>query len=660
MILNRVKIRNFRQYVNVDMDFAKEDGKNFTIIQGDNGTGKTTFLNALSWCLYGRESYSTDKKGKKGLNICNEKVKKLATIGDEIEVRVEIEFLDDDEQPLIFDRVETFIKNKDGKLFTSSKNFDMKTKDGNDIKFHNNPNYTIEKKIPIEIKNYFFFKGEDLNNYFDDTKNEDIKKAVYEISQLNLLAKVQHNLPEVKRKYIRELKEISPQLGEANKMIDELTQRINESENKLKQVNKDIDEASKEIEAIFQELLERNSTAVQNDAKRNRELDRKINSHNKKIDSLDAKIRKYVLTNYPYVLSYEYFNKFKELGEQAIEDRKIPPQIQRSFIEELLEKGTCICGADLNEDEAHRKALEDLLERTTPLTDNAEQLTAAVSEVKHHIIKDIKEFKYEVLEYHKDLKKLTNERQKFIDEKKEIEARLNANPEEVINSLMARKKVLEESRDGLLKRVPNLKSSIERDKKSLGEYRKKLTKEESLFKESQRLQKKIDLCEESIAAVSHLNDSLKEEMREKIQSITKENFLKINWKKSFKDIVIYEDYSVGIINNSGTELIPANLSGGEQLALGLCFMSALHNISGFNLPIIMDAPASVLGEKMRKNVAKALPELNGGKQFVLLVLDKDYPEFKNTLSEVIGRDYLIEGEFLDENKPVESWVVLND
>lgn len=658
MILNRVKIQNFRQYVNVDIDFAKEQGKNFTVIQGDNGAGKTTFLNALSWCLYGVESYSTGKKTK-GLSICNEKVKTLATIGDEIEVKVEIEFLDDDDQPLIFDRVQNYIKNKNG-LVPSSKSFDLKTKEGHDIKFHNNPNYTIEKKIPIEIKNYFFFKGEDLNNYFDETKNEDIKKAVYEISQLNLLSKVQHNLPEVKKKYIRELNDISPQLGQANKMIDELTRRIQESEEKLKTSEKKVETANNEIEAIFQELLEKRSTDVKKDAKRNKELDRYINLHNKKIDSLDLKIRKYVLTNYPYVLSYEYFNEFKKLGEEAIVEKKIPPQIQRSFIEELLEKGKCICGADLNEDESHRKALEELLESTTPLTDNAQQLTAAVSEVKHHIIKDLQKFKSTLLKYHKNLKKLKYERQNFIDEKKEIEARLKANPEEAIDNLMSRKKVLEESRDKELNKIPNLKSSIERDKKSLGEYRKKLTKEETLFKEAQRLQMKIDLCEESIEAVTHLNNSLQDEMRETIQKLTRDNFLKINWKKSFKDIKIYDDYSVGILNNSGTELIPSNLSGGEQLVLGLCFMSALHNISGFNLPIIMDAPASVLGEKMRKNVAEALPELNGGKQFVLLVLDKDYTEFKNTLSEVIGRDYLIDGDFLNENEPVESWVVLND
>ena len=656
MILNSVKIRNFRQLTNVDIDFAKEDGKNFTIIQGRNGSGKTTFLNALSWCLYGEESYSDDK-GKKGIRICNEKAKNLATIGDEIEVRVQIEFLDDDNQSLIFDRVQKFIKTT-GELRPYSMNFDLKTKDGHDIKFHKNPNYTIEKKMPKEIKNYFFFKGEDLNRYFDEKDDEDIKKAVYEISQLVLLEKVQKNLPNVKQKYIRELNDISPQIGEATKMIDELTQRIKESEGKLEEVEKEVEEANREIEAIFQELLEKNSSDVKKDARRHKELERKINSNNKKIASLDVKIKKYVLTNYPYVLSYDYFNKFKELGDESIERGDIPPQIKRSFIEELLEKGECICGVNLNEDESHRKALEELLERTTPLTDNAEELSAAIGEVKNHILGDIHKFKSTLLRYHKERKELVMENNAFIDENKEIIARLKLNPEEEIDSLMARKKALEDSRDKLVRRIPNLKSSIERDKKSLGEYRKKLNKEDLLFRESQRLQKKIEFCEKSIDAGSEVYGSLKEEMREKIQGLTMDNFLKIIWKDgAYENIVIHEDYSVGIINNNGTELIPSNLSGGEQLTLGLCFMAALHNISGFNLPIIMDAPSSVLDEEMVHNVAEALPELNGGKQFILLVLDKDYPKFKNTLSPVIGRDYIIDWKMSDEG--AESGVVLN-
>ena len=47
MILNKVSIQNYRQYRDVVIDFAKDDGKHFTIIKGNNGTGKTTLLNLI-------------------------------------------------------------------------------------------------------------------------------------------------------------------------------------------------------------------------------------------------------------------------------------------------------------------------------------------------------------------------------------------------------------------------------------------------------------------------------------------------------------------------------------------------------------------------------------------------------------------------------------
>ena len=40
----------------------------------------------------------------------------------------------------------------------------------------------------------------------------------------------------------------------------------------------------------------------------------------------------------------------------------------------------------------------------------------------------------------------------------------------------------------------------------------------------------------------------------------------------------------------------------------------------------------------------------------ILVLDKDYPEFKNTLSTVIGKDYLIKWENSDEGAESEQGV----
>ena len=122
MILNKVKIRNYRQYRNVDIDFAKDDNKNFTIIKGNNGTGKTTLLNSLSWCLYGSEIH--DDGDDAAMSICNNKTANLAFVGDEIKVSVELEFIDDGNL-LAFHRVQGYFKAKDGLSKTQEKQIEM-------------------------------------------------------------------------------------------------------------------------------------------------------------------------------------------------------------------------------------------------------------------------------------------------------------------------------------------------------------------------------------------------------------------------------------------------------------------------------------------------------------------------------------------------------
>ena len=86
-------------------------------------------------------------------------------------------------------------------------------------------------------------------------------------------------------------------------------------------------------------------------------------------------------------------------------------------------------------------------------------------------------------------------------------------------------------------------------------------------------------------------------------------------------------------------------------------MSALHNISGFDLPIIMDTPLGNLDVDMRHNIAQFLPDFVGGKQTVLLVTGTEYTEdFRDTLSSSVGREYVIDWNNSEDGK--ESKVVL--
>jgi DNA repair exonuclease SbcCD ATPase subunit len=59
--LDRVKIENFGCFEHLDFSFDNPTG--FFLISGDNGTGKSTLMNAIMWCLYGRTARGA-KAGK--------------------------------------------------------------------------------------------------------------------------------------------------------------------------------------------------------------------------------------------------------------------------------------------------------------------------------------------------------------------------------------------------------------------------------------------------------------------------------------------------------------------------------------------------------------------------------------------------------------------
>ena len=211
MKLDKVTIKNYRQYRDVEIEFDTNPNKNFTIVKGNNGTGKTTLLNAFTWCLYGKEIHSYSGHDS-GMTICNNKAVTLAETGDRITVSVEIQFLDEENRPYIFERSLDFYKNGEGQVRqTNNKTtFKVTKPHKNDVTVKYDDEYTVKRLIPKSIQEYFFFDGARLGDYFQVNSTQSIKDAVFEISQLNIVKSLSDNLVKVVNNYTSKQKKISP------------------------------------------------------------------------------------------------------------------------------------------------------------------------------------------------------------------------------------------------------------------------------------------------------------------------------------------------------------------------------------------------------------------------------------------------------------------
>ena len=653
MILDKVIINNYRQYRHAEIDFAKGNDKNFTIIQGTNGAGKTTLLNALSWCLYNEEIH--DYGDEAAMDKCNNKAAFLASEGEEIEVSVQIDFTDEGKY-LAFKRTQNYIKHGTRLIpAVNSSDFQVMKEENGNIVVEENDVYTIERKIPQEIEDYFFFDGARLSEYFQENSNNNIKESVSVLSHLNLLKNAYKNLPEVKKRLAADLKKKAPKLGEAEEKVIYYENKLDEEKSNLISYQDNLKLAESKIEEITEKLRAKKAYDVEQDMERYQYLNNEIKSLNNRLFGKNGLVQSRtnkVLKKYPYVLSYNYAKQYEELGEEYREKGYIPPKYKRSFIEDLLKEGICICGADLKEDTEHKKHLEKLLELTNPITDKSEEITVSLANVKRNILDDSTNFKEEFINRYKSIKNLSEQRDELIAERQSIKAKLDANPYEEIQKLNAELTAYENQKKNFERKIVVANNQIPEFKKQLGYWRQQKAQEDVLSVEVAELREKIDLCDELIIAAKDVYENMSESIRNDIQEFTKDKFDKILWKKNeFVDIRINEKCEVFIKNKLGFEERPGDLSDGEKISLGLCFMYALHKYSGFELPIIMDTLLGPIGVEIRKNIATFLPNLVENKQTVLLVTGSEYTDdFRNILFDHIGKEYTIEWSNSDEGK----------
>ena len=343
MVLKSITVYNFRQFKGrQSLDFATDNASNVTVVMGTNGSGKTSFAQAFTWCLYG----ATDFKDTSV--FCNAVEQAMSPNATEtVEV---ILVLEHKGNQYTVQRRQRVRKEYNGRLKEDPADLFMgcKTTDGQ-TKRVENPLLRVKEILPKELSRYFFFDGERIDKMRTEIgkgKSKEFPEAVRSLLGLDAMKAAIDHLAKVIRKY----DEACDPCGDAKirgyvRKITELNARLDAIKQRLEKLGDDEERIDGRCKELRQRIAE--NKASEELAKQKEQLesirDNLIRQRDGAVSQLFEKFNHYAMDFFAVKLAQDAMKVLKKADKL---DKGIP-DIHERTLDYLLDRGVCLCGCKL-------------------------------------------------------------------------------------------------------------------------------------------------------------------------------------------------------------------------------------------------------------------------------------------------------------------------
>lgn len=642
--IDRLSFVNYRQYGTCEINFKKSEKADthlFAII-AQNGTGKTTVLKAITWCLYGKENprESNAKTEARSLPLVNSSVMEKAKVEERVPVSVSFRFTNESQDVIELTRKAFFMKHSNGAVTGSAPSFlaTVTPHDNSNTKTlsEENAGILVKQYFDEAIYNFYFFDGEKLKDFFATP----LKESIYNIAQVNLL---ENTINATNKKKATLNRAIGKKLPDYANLFSEKTEKENwiaATANEIERANRKLEEAKQREESYDNKLMGlREVEPLQREKKR-------LEKEEKALEQEDAKnkaeqtaiIKEYLvlLTMYPRLKKiYHYISAKKEAG-------KLPPSIDRNQILELLhhkEQPCPLCHSHLTEEAILH--LEEIL--------NENKISSATSNFLSCMISPLEVDLARAQEY---VARRDAWRKRVIDTQKrkaENKAQLEENNRKLDayggDAGTANVALWNRERDQAKGEVAKcnkeiagheamiaMKSAeIAKLEKQLSEYEKK-----SAIQEQQR--EELNVLKKMSDGFTKVRNAIVNETKKEMQEQTWKTFSSMIWKKNtFGSISIDDQYNVAVYDRQG-HIMTDSASATEAMALAYAFTLSVHLVSGKNCPLVIDSPLGRVSDENRVRMARALLEVAKDKQIIMLFTPD---EFSKEVSDMYDKEATI-------------------
>ena len=652
MLLQSIKLTNFRQFRDEEIVFASgADGKNVTIILGENGTGKTTFAQAFFWCLYGETEFS-DKI------IINRLVANNLLSGQSDKVKVELRLIHG-ENSYILTREQTYTKDATGNVKASNTVFDIMRRDktGNTTTIKPTLRETeVNSILPKELSRYFFFDGERIERMSKEIsthkKATDFADAVRSLLGLKGIEKaIQHLNPGSKSSVVGSYE--ASYDASSNTQIANLTKTIEECNEKIARMTTRIDELDQQIELAQNRKTDKTEELKQyEDGEKlqiqKEELERKIAAAQRSRSNMIKTICSDFSGNIGSFFSIWMTHKAMQLLKDRDFSGKDIPHMHGDTIEYLLRQQVCICGTHLTEGSMPYEKVKSLIDFLPP-----KSLSSNISDFKKAAVRRVRGAQQaDLLEQVTEHLGIVSEQEDDIinlsEELHAVEAKLSGDDVRAkvraINAEIQQNdrtiRSCNEERDKCISDRGDAQGRKERADTRRGELAllDENNKKTELYKDyAERIHREL---------VAFYNKS-ESEVREKLQN-TINNIFKQIYEGGLA-LTIDEKYHISVYADEIFGDQSVETSTAQSISVIFAFIAGIIKLARDNrnasddsekllssepYPLVMDAPLSAFDKRRIKTVCTALPEV--AEQVIIFIKDTDGDLAEEHMGDKIG------------------------
>ena len=648
MLITSIALSDFRQFKGTQtVEFATDPNKNVTVIKGENGSGKTTFAQAFTWCLYGTTDFADPQV------LCKSTLQDM-TPGDTKTVKVilnlnhrGIDYTISREQDYQLDNAGKLKKPSPTKLTIRYKDRSGQQEFVKDsIK-----DSKVKEILPKELSKYFFFDGERIGNMSKEIqlgKSDEFAEAVKRLLGLDTYSSAMDHLKGKRAGKMTVIGSYNSQydstsdsrIAAYSRDIEQYTNKKEKLEARNAELEKMMPDIKEKIDEL-REIIEKNKDSEKL-AARLKEIDDRIGRNDTMIGNSTGIMVDALQRNFKTYFYKPLIAKALEMLSDSDKIDKGIPDIHQRTIEYLFERGMCICGTKFTKGDEHYQHLKALIDYIPPQSLGT-MINSYVTTCKHK--SEYSSNIYEIVAGQlKDVEERQENNSELADEKSRIESQLTKF--ESVGQLQLK---LQSYRDDYNKKYSEFVNNT-REIGGLSTNIDRLETERRQLSLKNDNNRKIELYKAYAEYIYNVlqTDYAKEEARIRSELVTCINDIFTTIYNGGMSLAIDEKYNIKtIVNDFNTYNVGVETSTAQSISIIFAFIAGVIKMARNNkddetlsteaYPLVMDAPLSAFDKTRIQTVCETLPNI--AEQVIIFIKDTDGEIAEKYLSDKIGASY---------------------